>query len=98
MRTIIVSGHEVTWDGRTVWVNSGENGASLARFSRIGIDVHRVAREQALTGDPCLACSNRGGDPLLLVDWRSFQSLMREHHGVAVPDAAMPDYLKEARS
>lgn len=95
MRSRIVDGHEVAWDGRTVWVNSGVDGCSLARFSRAGIDVHKPASEQSLSGNPCLACRHRSGEDMTLEDWSEFKALMREHHAVAVPDDAMPDYLKE---
>jgi len=97
MKTKIVNGHEVLWDGRTVWVNSGVDGMSLARFSAVGIDVHKTAEEQSMSSSPCLACSHRAGAPMSLEDWQRFQDLMREHHEVAVPDDVMPDYLKEAR-
>jgi hypothetical protein len=91
----MVDGHEVAWDGRTVWVNSGVDGGSLARFSHAGIDVHKPAAEQSLSGNPCLACSHRGGKAMTLADWSEFKALMVQHHTVSVPDAAMPDYLKE---
>jgi len=90
-----VDGHEVAWDGRTVWVNSGEDGSSIGRFSRAGIDVHKPAAEQCLSGDPCLACSHRGGNPMTAEDWQTFRALVQEHYSIAVPEDAMPDYLKE---
>lgn len=97
MKTEIVNGHEVTWDGRTVWVNSGVDGISLARFSVTGIDVHKTSAEQLLTGKSCLACSHRNGGAMTQGDWQTFQALMIEHHQTTVPDETRPDYLKEAR-
>jgi hypothetical protein len=94
MRTKIVNGHEVTWDGRTVWVNSGVDGKSLARFSKVGIDVHKPSAEQVFAGNPCIACFHRDGDAMTQEDWQTFQRLMVEHHQTAVPNKAQPDYLK----
>lgn len=92
-----IDGHEVAWDGHTVWVNSGEDGTSLARFSRAGIDVHKVFSEQLRTGNPCIACTHRDGEAMTHADWSRFQSLMLEHHGIAVPDDVRPDYLEKDR-
>ena len=36
---------ELFGDGRTVWVNAAD-GSSIARFGRMGIDVHTSASEQ----------------------------------------------------
>jgi len=67
---------------------------SLARFSAVGIDVHKTGAEQLLSDDSCLACSHRGGDPMNFSDWRKFQTLMEKHHSVKVPDEVMPSYLQ----
>lgn len=95
MRRCEVDGHEVAWDGRTVWVNSGVDGSSIARFSHVGIDVHKPAAEQCLSGDPCLACSHRNGEPMTGPDWEKFRALVYQHYAVRVPQGAIPDYLKE---
>jgi hypothetical protein len=85
--------HEVTWDGRTVWVNSGIDGGSLARFSRAGVDVHTSTSEQLLSGRQCLACTHRRGEDMTLAAWAQFKALVRHFYAVTIPDAAMPDYL-----
>lgn len=95
MKSQKVDGHEVAWDGRTVWVNSGHDGSSIGRFSRVRIDVHRPAAEQCFSGDPCLACSHRDGEPMTPDDWQTFRALVHEHYAIRVPEDAMPDYLKE---
>jgi hypothetical protein len=95
VKSCVVDGHEVAWDGRTVWVNSGTDGTSIGRFSHAGIDVHKPASEQSLSGNPCLACSHRGGESMTAEDWQTFRALVLEHYSIDVPEDAMPDYLKE---
>ncbi len=83
------NGHQITWDGRTVWVNSGKDGSSIGRFSHVGADIHHPVKEQIRTGKQCLACFDDGST----AGWEKFRALMREHYGVQVPDRAIPDDL-----
>jgi hypothetical protein len=80
---------EILHDGRTVWVNDTEG--NIGRFGPFGIDVHRTIAEQIATGSECLACTH---GPTSLTDWRQFQALMQEHHGVTVSDDHMPLKIK----
>lgn len=70
-------------DGRTVWVN-GDIGC-IGRFCPISIEI--------FTGDRCIGephptgKTNRGS-------WSEFQRLMKKHHGIAVPNEYMPDFLR----
>ena len=76
------TGHQVQWDGRTVWVNSCKTGANLARFTKLRIDIHTE------NGEGCLACHNCTGR----LDWETFKTLIRELHNVIVPDDAEPTW------
>lgn len=71
-------------DGVTVWVN-GPMGL-LGRFGRNGIDIHRPMFEQAIKGE-CLFCTH---EPTTRADWVLFQTKMREHFDITVPDKHMP--------
>ena len=84
------SGHEVIWDGRVVWVNSGVDGVSLGRFSAQGIDVHKPFAEQLASGSACLDCSTDGSAE----GWKKFQALLLKHYNVVVPDKAAPKHLR----
>lgn len=95
MHSQMSNGNEVAWDGRTVWVNSGEDGMSLGRFSRFGIDVHKTTKEQLRTGTQCLACSHGNGDSMKLSDWSRFRELMAKHHQTHIPEEATPRYLRK---
>lgn len=92
MQTEIVNGHEVSWDGRTVWVNSGVDGSSVGRFGPGGVDVHHPVSVQIEIGRVCLACSPRADR----AGWESFKEAMQSHYAVAVPDEAMPRFLELA--
>lgn len=94
MKSQFIDGHEVAWDGRTVWVNSGQTGMSLARFGRAGIDVHMDAEDQMRTGRQCLACSHPAKGFAQLEDWHKFRELVKTHHGVTVPENMIPAYLE----
>ena len=93
MRSQESDGHEVAWDGRTVWVNSGKTGTSLARFGPTGIDIHHDLQEQLRTGQQCLRCSHVAGKLPGVHEWREFCSQVLHHHGVQVPEAARPSYV-----
>ncbi len=67
--------HQITTDGKTVWINSPE--VCLGRFSPQGIDVHRTAEQQIESGISCLACTP---EP----DWDSFVASMKESHDITV--------------
>ena len=89
MNGTIGNGHEVIWDGRNVWVNSGVDGSSIGRFGMGGVDVHRSVSEQIETGTECLDCIRANG----LDGFRYFQASVLKHYGVSVPDEALPNRL-----
>lgn len=70
-----------------LWVNSGETGMSIARFSATGIDIHNDTEGQ-LRGDVCLFC-RPGPEPAnpvpLEEQWVLFKSMLKKHHGITVP-------------
>jgi len=78
--------HEIVTDGITVWVNSGEDGSSIARFGRQGIDIHRSAKEQRTLG-PCLFCTHAPTTP---ADWKLFQEKMLELYYLRIDDKFKP--------
>lgn len=83
---------ELLSDGRTVWINA-DDGMSVGRFFRVGVDVHRDAAGQMETGEQCLACVH---DLPPAEAWDVFVAAIEEHYGVRVPEAYRPDYA-EAR-
>jgi len=83
--------HEVAWDGRTVWIN-GPDGHSVARFGFAGVDVHTSLDEQRATGNQCLDCRAHGVDPR--ASWERFRDVVRERHGVEIPEVARPDWVR----
>lgn len=86
------TGHQILWDGQTVWVNSCEDGSSIARFSRVSVDIHKSATEQIATGDQCLACFHVEYPSHA---WNKFIRLLFEYYGVEAPEAARPAYAKD---
>jgi hypothetical protein len=83
----IVSDFQVDGDGRTVWVNDNE-GTCVARFGRMGIDVHRSYQAQLDGEGQCLDCGAHTGD--IDVDWARFIASMQKHYGLTVPDRFKP--------
>ncbi len=84
--------HEITSDGRTVWVN-GSDGL-LGRFGPNGIDVHQPMSVQVQRGNECLHCTH---EKTTLDDWHVFVAKMKEHFDIDVPAEHMPKALtKEA--
>lgn len=89
MQRVIINDIEIMDDGRTVWVNNAAS--NIGRFSRWGVDVHTTLAAQMAGAGECLACTH---GQTHLADWRGFQSLMREHHGVDVTDRHMPESIR----
>lgn len=81
---------EILGDGRTVWVNASD-GSNIARFGRMGIDVHTTITDQMAGASQCLACSP---GPTGFADWREFQRLVSLHYGVRVDDTYMPKFVQ----
>lgn len=79
--------HEITTDGRTVWVNS-ETGMCIGRFRAGLMDVHHDAEGQA-TGLHCLACAS--GDE---ATFEAFVKEMKRHHDIDVPELYRPHQEK----
>lgn len=93
MKTEIVGGHEISTDGRTVWINSGVTGMAIGRFGVNAIDIHTH------DAGACLDCSvGSGGSDLLpettILDWHKFKRGVRHHFGIEVPDSFLPSRLR----
>ena len=84
------TGHEIAWDGRTVWVNSCKDGSAIGRFSaRGGVDVHQTLQNQVDTGTECLDCCPLGGEE----GWHRFCASMLKYHDVVIPEEARPRFI-----
>lgn len=90
MMELITPTHDISADGRTVWVN-GADGMCIGRFSKWGIDVHLDATGQLESGKQCLACTHTRPEP---EDWIRFQELMQLHYGIQVEDRFKPEFLR----
>lgn len=78
--------HEVTSDGRTVWVNSGFDGRCLARFCPKSAEI--------LTGIEKLGFrAERITDALL--DWVWFKDTVKERFGVEIGEEHCPKWVTE---
>jgi hypothetical protein len=82
--------YQIDTDGITVWVNAN-TGECIARFGRMGIDIHKLIEEQA-TGGQCLECTH---GPVTIVDWERFKVAMVEHYGITVTDEYRPIRFNE---
>lgn len=71
--------HEITTDGRVVWINGPAN--CLGRFGLQGIDIYLPLGQQ--TPDNAHFFSTQG--PTSAAEWSLFVEKMREHHGIDVP-------------
>lgn len=77
---------EVSWDGKTVWVNA-MGAVAIGRYSAVaGVDIHGTYEAQC-EGKACLDCR-----PGVVGDegWEIFVAGMRAHHQVEVPAEARP--------
>lgn len=74
---------EVASDGTTVWVHVG--GATVARFGRMGIDVHTADA----TG--CLHCTHEPAGTW--EQWRKFVEEVFVYHNVFVADVHRPERI-----
>ena len=88
LRKIERDSHQITSDGKTVWING--MGGLLGRFGLQGIDVHRPLTEQEERGE-CLHCTH---GPTTRQDWDVFVQKMKEHFGVTVPERFLPDRFR----
>ncbi len=78
--------HQIVSDGTTVWVNHS-TGYCMARFGRMGIDIHRSPDEQELHGTQCLHCTH---GPTGEAEWNEFVEQMKALFGIVVPDKFRP--------
>jgi hypothetical protein len=85
--------HQILSDGKTVWVNSGEDGSCLGRFGIHGIDVHNDIKKQAKTGKQCLECTHTKPTS---AEWERFRETMEQVYHVRVDSHRRPDWLSRA--
>ncbi len=89
-----VMDNEIKSDGRTVWVNSGEDGTNLARFSKMGIDIHKTSEQQIATGKQCIDCKP---GPTSYSDWKGFKQTMLDIYKIKISNKHMPDFLEKEK-
>jgi hypothetical protein len=80
MKVTYVPGAQVRSDGVTVWVDTDRG--TVARFGRLGIDVHTADTSE------CLYCTHGPTDTV--EQWRTFVDRVLLHHNVEVDDGHMP--------
>lgn len=81
---------EVTYDGKTVWIN-GDDSCCIGRFSKNGIDIHHGMTTQMRLGVSCLDCKS---GPMTIADWHAFRASMLEYYGVVIEEKCMPTFLR----
>jgi len=74
-----INGHQVSTNGRTVWVNHPRVGA-VGRVSPTGVDVHNAENTN------CLDCGGPEKGDL----WTRFVEGLRRHYEVEVPEKFKP--------
>lgn len=82
--------HQIESDGKTVWINA-EDGSCIARFGRMGIDIHRTMEAQ-LSGKPqCLMCTHGITG---VAEWEQFTEAMKDLYNIKVDEKYRPERLK----
>ena len=65
-----------------VWIHSGDDGSTVGRFSRFGIDLHNTVSDQLKGLPQCRFCTHQTPT---LADWELFRERAMEFWGVHVP-------------
>lgn len=89
MKTEMLGDCEISTDGKTVWIN-GPDGCCLGRFSKNGIDIHKIAKLQETDGQ-CIDCEK---GPTDIAAWHRFQLGMFAAHAVTVSAKFTPEFLR----
>lgn len=87
----MTTNHQVESDGKTVWVNHGNDGHNLGRFSRMGYEVNDLKC-------PCCGTQmahNKSG-PLDAIDWQDFVLFMTTFYHIpfTMMDSHRPIFLR----
>jgi hypothetical protein len=82
---------EISSDGVTVWIN--EDRGLIARFGRMGIDIHRTREEDGCLGI-CLFCTQKRATA---DDWDLFVAKVMEHYGIEVDSKFRPERFSEGK-
>ena len=77
--------HQIVSDGTTVWVNH-VTGYCMARFGRMGIDIHNSPEDQERLGQ-CLHCTH---GPTTEADWQDFVEQVDRLFSIKVPEKFRP--------
>lgn len=81
--------YEIRSDGGSVWLND-QTGHCLARFGRLGVDVHRSVADQMAGAGECLACTHGWAGA---AEWNLFVQAVRAHHDVEIHCSHRPTWL-----
>lgn len=77
---------EIISDGFTVWVNA-PTGENIARFGKMGVDVHNTIEARTNGAPECLACTH---GPVGPDEWKLFCEAMMTHYNVTIPEEFKP--------
>lgn len=83
---MLIGEYHVETDGVTVWVHSSQ-GFTVARFGRMGIDIHNDLKDQEQGKPKCLMCSH---SPTTSKDWDNFIIHMKQFYGVTIDHKYKP--------
>lgn len=87
MRSELVSDHLIESDGRTIWVTNNQ-GETIARFGRGGVDIHNTHEAQLAGAPQCLICTH--SSPSTAEDLMLFVDKVMELFGVKISPRHRP--------
>lgn len=68
-----------------VWIHCLNDGSTVGRFGRMGVDLHNSVLDQRRGIPECRLCTH---GPVSEADWQLFRDKALEWWGVVVPDGA----------
>jgi len=76
---------EISASNDTIWIHSYEDGSTVGRFGKMGVDIHNTVTDQLAGAPQCRVCTHGKVSPK---DWALFKEKALEFWGVIVPDNA----------
>ncbi|MEY8200458.1 MAG: hypothetical protein RPS47_14575 [Colwellia sp.] len=68
-----------------VWIHSFEDGSTVGRFGKMGVDIHTTVTEQLAGASQCRLCTHsKVGEK----EWTLFREKALEYWNVSVPENA----------
>lgn len=81
---------EVSQSGDAIWIHSLEDGSTVGRFGKMGVDIHTTVSEQLAGAPQCRLCTH---GRVSASDWNMFREKALEFWGVVVPEDAFNPIL-----